>query len=513
MGQRTFRADSWQHRAEAIKIDRAKNGVVQIVEQTIVTYRMFQSGDSALVCVSGGPDSLALLHVLLALAPRFSLRLGIAHLNHSLRQKDSDSDAEFVASLAKKLGLPCYIGKEDVRKYRLENRLSLQEAARRVRYAFFNSVAEKNWFSKIALGHNEDDNAELVLMYLFRGSGPLGISGIPPVRDGQKEHIKIVRPLIKLTRLEITDFLAAEGLRYISDRSNKDTRYLRNRIRHYLIPSLKASYNPRIVKTINRLASITRSEEEWIEDVINPAFEKSVLAAENSKITLSVPRLDRIHIAAKRRIIRKAIAKIKGDLRRITLFHIDAAISLLESRPASGISSLDLPGRIRIRRNGDILLFSKERRALRNLNPEPSRADAPSFEYKILKDESIFIKETGMHLKFSEIGIENLPDFRYTGHQVAFFDMDSLSFPLVVRNFRAGDRFNPLGMTGKQKVKKYFINSKVSRSERLRCPILLSQERIIWVVGFRIDNFVKVKPSTKNVLRVELFSHKKSSKL
>ncbi len=335
------------------------NKVFLSVEQTITAYKMFQHGDSVLVGVSGGPDSVALLCMLLTFASRFSLRLGIAHLNHCLRQKDSDSDAEFVVSLARKLNLPYYIGTEDVRKYQHQNKLSLEEAARRVRYAFYENVAEKNRFGKIALGHHSDDNAELVLMYLLRGSGPLGLSGIPPVRDN-----KFVRPLIRLTRSEIIDFLSANGLKYVSDASNEDTRHLRNRIRHHLIPILKASYNPRIIETLNRLSSIIRDENEWIENIINPVAEHCVSAVENEKIVISVPELEKIHMAGQRRIIRKAIALVKGNLRRVTYTHIKTILNLLQNRPAFG--TLDLPDRIRIERNGEKLFFSRVESAMFN---------------------------------------------------------------------------------------------------------------------------------------------------
>jgi len=474
------------------------NKLLRTVEKTVSTYGMLKPKDSVVVGVSGGPDSVALLHVLLTLASRFSLRLGVAHLNHCLRQKDSDKDAEFVASLAGKFDLPCYVHKEDVRKYQIENKLSLEEAARRVRYTFFNSVSETNRFNKIALGHHCDDNAELILMNLFRGSGPQGISGIPPVRDG-----KIIRPLINLKRSEIIDYLDAKGLKYVLDTSNWETRYLRNRIRLHLIPLLKESYNPKIIETLNRLAAIIGSEEKWIEDIIFPLFEKTALSVQDDIVSFSVPRLKEINISAQRRIIRKAIARIKGDLRRITFSHIDSIISLLESGPA--YKNLDFPDRIRIQRNRDVLIFSKEKNALRDLNVKYGQAEKIAFEYKIAKPEPIFIKEIGAHMKFSEMDIENLSDFRRTGQHAGFFDKDALSFPLVLRNFQPGDRFKPLGMAGTQKVKKFFIDKKVPKTERTRCPILLSRGKIVWVVGHRIDESVKVTPSTRNVLKMELF--------
>jgi len=473
------------------------NKLLRIVEQTVTTYGMLKAEDSVLVGVSGGPDSVALFHLLLTFVPRFSLRLGVAHLNHCLRQNDSDKDAEFVASLAGRFGIPFYTLKADVRSYQLENRLSLEEAARRVRHTFLNKEAEKNRFNKIALGHHFDDNAELVLMNLFRGSGPLGISGIPPVRDG-----KIIRPLIESNRSEIIAFLDQNGIKYLSDASNRDTRFLRNRIRHDLIPLLKTSYNPKISQSLNRLASIIRSEEEWIENVIHPLFEKASINIQDDQIALSVSSLNQIHVAAKRRIIRKAISTIKGDLRRIGLTHIDSAIDLLESGPAYG--NVDLPDRIRIRRKGEVLLLSREKNTLRNADAPSGRTEMFAFEYRIEKPESLFIKEIGARITFTEMGIKNLPDLCGSGQHTGFFDRDELSFPMVLRNFRQGDRFTPLGMTGTQKIKKFFIDKKVPRKERIRCPILLCREKIIWVAGYRIDESVKVKPTTKNVLHVEL---------
>jgi tRNA(Ile)-lysidine synthase len=474
-----------------------KNNFIRTVKQTITTYGMLKPRDSVLIGVSGGPDSVALFHLLLTLAPQFSLRLGVAHLNHCLRQNDSDKDAEFVSSLAVGFNIPCYIRKINVHNYQIKNRLSLEEAARHVRHKFLNDVAEKNRFNKIALGHHFDDNAELVLMNLFRGSGPLGISGIAPVRDG-----KIIRPLLQSNRSEIIDFLDQNTLKYILDTSNRDTKFLRNRIRHDLIPLLERSYNPKISQSLNRLASIIRSEEEWIEGVIHPLFEKAALDIHDDQIVLSVSILKEIHEAARRRIIRKTILKIKGDLRRIGLTHIDSAINLLDYGPDYG--NIDLPDRIRIQRKGDVILFLREKKLFSDIKVEPDRGKMVAFEYTLAKPESIFIKEISAHIKFTEMGKKELPEFCRTGQHIGFFDKDALHFPLVLRNFRHGDRFTPLGMTGTQKLKKFFIDKKVPRKERTRCPILLSGGKIIWVVGYRIDESVKVRSLTKNVLKIEL---------
>ena len=474
-----------------------KNKLLRIVEQTVTAYGMFEPHDAVLVGVSGGPDSVALLHALVTLASRFSLKLGVAHLNHSLRLQDSDNDAKFVESLAGEYDLPFHLHKTDVRKYQLEHRLSLEEAARRIRYTFFMDVAASNRFDKIALGHHCDDNAELVLMNLFRGSGPLGIAGIPPVRGG-----KIVRPFIKLRRTDIIEYLKLKKLKYVSDRSNLDQRHLRNRVRHHLIPLLETSYNPNIIPTLNRLASIISAEEEWMDAAVKPLLHAAVLNATKNTLSLAVSGLDGLPIAALRRIIRQAIAKIKGDLRRITFAHIDAVVRLLENRRAYG--NLDLPDRVRVQRRKDLLLISKEKKALRDLCLKSAADETPAYEYMLDKPGTVFITEIDAQVKLSEIRSVDRPDFSRTGHQAGFFDMDRLSFPLIIRNFRPGDRFKPLGMTGTQKLKDFFVNQKVPRSQRAQCPILLCRGKIIWVVGHRIDESVKVIPSTGTILKGEL---------
>ncbi len=470
---------------------------IRTVEQTITDYGMFEPQDSVLVGVSGGPDSVALLQVLMALAPKFDLRLGIAHLNHGLRRHESDSDAQFVAALAAQFDLPFYTQKVDASQFQSDSKLSLEEAARRLRYTFYGETASRHGFDKIALGHHGDDNAELILMNLFRGSGPLGLAGIPP-----KRNEKIVRPLMRLKRSDIIEFLEANGLRYVSDTSNLDPKYLRNRIRHHLIPLLQTSYNPKIIETLNRLASIVSLEEKWMDEIIQPIFTAAVLFEQEDTLGISVPKLSAIHPAALRRILRKAIAKIKGNLRRITYVHIDSVMRLLEKEPGKG--SLDLPDRIRIRRRESMLFISKETRALRDPNLK-ARPDEPlAFEYRISRPDTVLLQEINAQITFSEIKAAELPDFRQAGHQTAFFDMKRLSFPLIIRNFRPGDRFTPLGMRGTQKVKTFFINQKVPKDQRSKCPILLSQGKIIWVAGYRIDESVKVTPATEKVLRVEL---------
>ncbi|QTA83770.1 tRNA(Ile)-lysidine synthase [Desulfonema limicola] len=471
------------------------NKFLKAVFGTINKYRMLAPYDSVLAGVSGGPDSIVLVNVLRHFCSKFSLNLGIAHLNHCLRGENSDNDACFVAELSRRLELPCFIERKDVKLFQKQNKLSLEEAGRRVRYDFFEQTAKKNGYNKIALGHHADDNAELVLMYMIRGSGPRGLSGISPVRSQ-----RYIRPLIHNTRHEIMEFIQTNDLAYVIDMSNQDTRYLRNRIRHQLIPDLKALYNPEISCSLNRLSSIIRDEEQWIEEITAPVFKSCVIWEKKGQINLCISELNKLHDSAKRRVIRKTIEQVKGSLRRISFSHIEDILTLAKTNKGPG--ALDLPDQVRVKKNHKSILIVKEKSDLRSVHFN-SCLDIIPYKYTIQKPGSLNINETGMCLNFSvlETGFEDL-DFRENNQ--AFFDMDMVKFPLIVRTFIPGDRFTPQGMTGTQKVKKFFINNKISAKDRARCPILVCQNKIIWLAGFRIDESVKVTQSTRKVLKAEL---------
>lgn len=471
-----------------------KNPIIKFVAATISEYGMFQPGDAVLMGVSGGPDSVALFHILHYLSDELKIRLALGHLNHCLRGKASDNDARFARSLANAYDIPVYLEKKDVRQYKKQHKLSLEEAARDLRYSFLLDVARNNGYSKIALGHHADDNAEQILLHLFRGSGPLGMSGIPPVREGI-----IVRPLIKLKRDEILRFLKKNRIDYVLDKSNEDRKHLRNRIRHDLIPSIKASIQPQIASALTRLAHITKSEEEWLEQLIEPIFEESMRRRLSDRLVFSVDRLKAMHPALQRRVLRKAISEIKGDLRRITFTHIESARQHLRNGASHG--STDLPDRIRVLKSGKKLIVSTEMNPLRETAANPP---LPRFDYDVRKLETVMIKEIRAKITFSRISDPLSINPRNSGHRIAFFDMDTLRFPLILRNFRPGDRFSPLGMSGTQKVKDFFINNKIPRENRGKHPMLLSEDRIIWVVGLRIDDSVKVTSSTQAVLKAEM---------
>jgi len=360
---------------------------------------------------------------------------------------------------------------------------------------------------RVALGHHADDNAEWVLMNLLRGSGPAGLAGIPPVRpleitsgrDTSSGALPtVIRPLIYVTRTEILDYLKRHSIAFRVDASNTDLRYSRNRIRHELLPLLKSSYNPNIVASLCRLSAILRSEESWVSQRVDDRYAEIAGPREpGRKVSLPLSVLYRIHPAAGRRLIRRSIAEVKGDLRRISFDHVAAVQALIEEGKAG--ACIDLPEGIQACLDPNSLIITRA----------GSCPPALRFCYTLDRPSgrvvNLVIAETGDRLQFSETGAPDLMEIRRTGQHAAFFDINKLDFPLTVRNFRPGDRFAPLGMRGTQKVKKYFIDSGVAASLRPRCPLLISGGEVIWIAGYRPGAAARLEPATQRVLKAELF--------
>lgn len=478
--------------------------LINTVKNTLIRHSMVRHGDAILVALSGGADSIALVHILLNLSPEFDLRLGIAHLNHSMRAAESDRDADFVKSTADKLNLPCFIKKVDVNHYATHHKLSIEEAGRILRHQFLNETAREHGFNKIALGHHKNDMAETVLLNILRGTGPQGISGIPPVRG------LLIRPLINISRSDIENYLSCENISHITDSSNMDPQFLRNRIRHGLIPLLVSEFNPEIVETLNHTAEIIRDEQRWIDSLTDCYVENVKLPGDRSKTILSIPELKKLPLGAIRRIIRKVISETKGNLQGVGFKHMDAVLEIILSKKPK--NQVDVPGMVRIKREHDGLEFVRRRNRgkIKGLRNSYETGLSP-FEYRIDRPQTVYIKEIDQSIQLAEMSAQQVLWLKKTrGYtitcQEAYMDMASISYPLMVRSFRPGDRFTPMGLSGSQKVKKFFINHKVPFPVRKNIPILECAGKIIWVGGYRIDDSVKVKESTQKVLKARLLS-------
>ncbi len=336
------------------------------VFETISQFDMIQKKDAVLAGVSGGPDSVALVRVLVYLIASMDLTLGIAHLNHGLRGEESQRDESFVQELSQKLGLPFFSKTMDIRRLAKQEHLSIEEAGRNARYAFFTQTADTQGFTKIATGHNQDDNAEQVLMNLLRGSGPNGLTGIPPVREN-----RFIRPLIQLPKSRILNFLKEKDQAFVLDSSNTDESYLRNKIRHNLIPLLEQTFNPEIKASLDRLSHILRQEEDFLAGQATQVLNICTIEQDRDLVALSIPNLIKHHPALVNRVLRLAIARVKKDLRRITLTHIQDILAFMD-RSESG-KSLDLPGQIRVYKTRGQLVLQKEALPLRELGKAQKR--------------------------------------------------------------------------------------------------------------------------------------------
>jgi tRNA(Ile)-lysidine synthase len=459
------------------------NPLVLAARKTIQKYEMLQPGDRVVAAVSGGADSVALLHALWELRGDLHFSLMVAHLDHGLRP-EGEKEANFVRKLAGKLGAPFHFRKADVGSYREEKGLTVQEAAREVRYAFLAEVAKKNRASKIALGHTADDQAESVVMRILRGSGTRGLSGIPPVRDGF-----YIRPLIEAWREEIEAFLKGKGIPYLTDPSNKSLHYLRNRVRHELLPVLR-QYNPRVRQVLVQMADLFREEEGFWQKYLAEKFSCVVRSRRKEHLILDVPALASQPLPIRLRCLRHAIEKVQGHLRRVNLSHIWAIDSLLEGPNPN--RTLRLPLGLVVTRAYQGLHFSR------------SQEDSPAFEYSVLAPGYVEIPEIGRAVRFETQARKRKVVYEESPN-VALLDLDDLDFPLTLRSFRPGDRLQPLGMEGEKKVKDLFIDCKIPALQRKRVPLLFGGDRLLWVAGVRIDHRARLKPETRRVLRAELF--------
>lgn len=463
---------------------------VRRVVRTIEHHDMLQPGDKVLVGVSSGPDSVVLLHVLHTLAERFGIRLATAHLDHGLRPEAAQTEADLVRRLTRRFGLAGHTGKLE----KIPDRGSMEEQLRNLRYAFFERTAAQHDYTKIALGHHADDNAEAVLMHMLRGSGLRGLAGIPPVRGN-----RIIRPLIAVRRCEILAYAERKGLAYMQDASNLDPRFERNRIRHELIPLLERQYNPNLVRTLNRTAALCREEESWLASFLAPRVLQATAQSSADVLELRRTSLDPMPRPLQRQMIRAALRNWQGHLRRIGSNHIEALAALLE--PGRGGRRLNLPYDMTAETTETILRFRRTAAGCsRGEFHRPYRYSLPAVGPDSVE---LRIPEANALLRFCPIDIARVGSLQVAERHMILLDMNRLNFPLTVRNFRAGDHFRPFGLQGRQKLKKLFIDRKIPRSDRHRIPLLISDNHILWVVGVRRGSLAAVSPGTIQVLRVQ----------
>lgn len=426
---------------------------------------------------------MVLLHVLNAFRQEFELSLIVAHVNHGFRPAEAEKEAELVRHTSEGLGLPFEYGQFRVKQFHESEGLSPQDAARKVRFRFFSELLQKHRATRIALGHHADDQVETVLLRLLRGSGLQGLKGMRPIRQG-----KVIRPLLERWRQEIEAFARANGVRYLQDASNLKTHYLRNRIRLSLIPSIEQKYQPNFRAALLKTSTILGEEDDYLEGEADRAYRK-IVRRERGSLVFNLPEFLSLHRSIQRRVLQKMLGNI--DEEDGEWIDVDPIHKRMSQTAPSFVQVL--PQGLSLERRYDTVSLKKGRIEL--IQP---------FEVVLPLSGRTFVSEIGGEVLLEEIERDNSFISNDGDPNSAFMDYEMLQLPLKMRNVRPGDRFQPRGLKGTQKLKKFFIDHKVPRQDRTKVPLLVSGKMIVWVGGYRIDERVKVTSKTKRILKVSL---------
>ncbi len=470
-----------------------------------IRHCLFSSGEKVIVGVSGGPDSLCLLHVLDRLKGEWDLKLHVAHLNHKIRGIEADEDAAFVEKVAREWGIPFTIEARDVPALAREKGMSLEEAARYARYKFLAEVALKEGAKTIAVGHNADDQVETVVMHWVRGSGLAGLRGMLPrsrlVVGGEEYDLWLVRPLLDVTRAEIEAYCCEHGLTPRFDLSNLDTTYFRNRLRHELIPYLE-TFNPRFRELVRRSAQLFADDYDFLHQQVEASWKEVVEREEERGIIFSFPLWKSLHPAMQRGTLREAVRRMRRGLRDIGWVHIEEARkALMEGR--AGIKITLPQGLVLVTGYRTFFIGEEGFVPSEDLPLLPSTEGLEEIALKVPGET--LIPQTGWKVKVSLSPLSQLPpDWeRNPDPWRAFLDWGKVSGPIRLRPRRPGDRFRPIGLKGGSKsLHEFMIDEKIPQYLRDRWPLLVDSEKILWVVGYHISEEAAITPETAEALIV-----------
>jgi tRNA(Ile)-lysidine synthase len=436
--------------------------------------RLISRGEKIIAAVSGGIDSMVLLDCLVSLRESYDITLAAAHFNHRLRGAGSDADEEFVRTRAGEIDIPFYSGSADVAAISAAQKLSIQEAAREARYAFFAETLKASGFDAVATAHNADDNTETMLMNFFRGSGVNGLSGIPPHR----RDAGIIRPLLFSRREEIESYAARRGITWREDPTNSETDYTRNAVRHRIIPLVREICNPGVTPTLLRTASLFRDLGEYL-NIQAAAASASIIRREDDGTIV----LDRALLLNQPRLLREMILRdvssgITGNMPGQSF--IEAMMEIAEGKTGS---HCPVGNGMSLYRDRERLLFA------------PSDAEA-SYEIPVQIGHEYALRDFVFRSSNAAAAMN-------AGSNVEFIDAAALTGPLHIRNWQSSDWFIPLGMDGKKKLSDFFIDTKVPLPKKRAVPLLVSGDAVVWVCGMRLDERFRITPHTTNIIKLE----------
>jgi tRNA(Ile)-lysidine synthase len=457
-----------------------KNSILDKVKETLKKHSMIASGDRILIGLSGGADSACLLTLLNTLSAEYDIGVSAAYIDHGLRPDEIPNEIDFCRQLCSGLGIDFTTRSIEPAAFAKQEGLSKQDASRELRYKALQDIASEKSCNKIALAHNADDLAETVLMHLIRGSGPLGLAGIPPVRKS------FIRPLIGISRKEVEAHINKEGTGYMTDSSNMKDDYLRNRIRHFIVPAIK-NINKDFIATVSRTTDIIREEERYLEIQVTKTLMKLISRKSDSTIELFLLPMEALDKALLRRVLRRALAETRG-LKGLGLVHIEDIIKLIKNGRSG--DRIYLPDSIRAIKAYSTLILTSE---------TPARLS----EYSLAGPGEVTLTESSQVISvriFNKVDVDGLGD----GKRFVCLDADSVEFPLTIRPRKTGDSFYPLGLGKRKKIQDFFVDEKIPRDRRDIIPLLISKDNIALVVGFRVDDRFKVNDNTIRVLVLEV---------
>lgn len=457
--------------------------LVDKVLQTIKENSMFDKNDKVIVAVSGGPDSICLLHLLNSIKEELQIKLVVAHVNHCLRGIEADMDENYVKEFCENINVKCYSIAVNINKISEEKNISSEMAGRFARYEYFNKIKSEIGANKIAIAHNANDQAETILMRIMRGTGTEGLIGMKPIR----ENI-FVRPLINTMREQIEAYCERYNLNPRIDKTNLQKIYVRNIVRLELLPYIRKNFNKDIVNVLIRLGDNVKVDSDYLNNI---SEQKWKLFCERTSEKVIIKKEAFIeHEAILTRIIRKSLIALVGSTYNFERKHIIDIINLQKNNTGMLI---ELPNSIRAYNNyGNIIIYLKVNEISKDLN-----------EYTLTIGEENKIPNTNLivNIRVLEGGEKiNLKKNDY----VKYFDYDKIDGKMTLRYRRDGDRFISIGMTGTKKLKDIFINLKIDKLKRNRIPLICFSEDVAWIVGYRVSEKFKVENKTKKVLEIKV---------
>jgi tRNA(Ile)-lysidine synthase len=434
--------------------------------------------DRIIAAVSGGVDSAVLLDLLAREQDVFGLSIIVAHFNFRLRGEESDRDEAFVVQRARHYGFEMYVERADTAEHARKEKMGIQEAARALRYEFFDKLLLSSGFDKIATAHNADDNAETIVLNLARGAGVSGLAGIPVYRPDRR----IIRPLLFAERNEIEEYARAEHIPFRTDSSNAEDAYTRNFIRHHIMPLLRERVNAGVVGTLHRSAELFRELEEYLRYAARQQYESVVVKDSTDELQLSVPRLRTVPV-----LIQQYVVMLAAEMFTTVRPEYVQVNSVLELTEGLTGSHVELDKGYVVYRDRDHLVFRRT-------------GGSPRFRFSVLANQKYEFE--GFTFSSEVIGPEKIV---LNGKEAEYVDADKIpEYEMILRSWADGDAFVPLGMTTKKKISDFFVDAKIPMYEKPLIPILATKSGdIVWVCGHRIDERFKVTPATRRVLRLQ----------